>query len=500
MNAAPRSIAVVGGGTIAWIAALGLYRAFRHLGLEVTVLDTGPEAGAPVGRWTLPSQRGAHAQLGLGEVDFLRATGATFRMASEHIGWQAVTGRFMHAHGEIGQPVGVVPFYKRLLLETMQGRPERAENYSIASLAAKNGRFAQPMGGAKDLTSGFSYGFHVEESAYVDFLRNAAEKAGVRRVAGTLSGLRRDADGRVAALQLEGGGALEADFFLDCSGADALLMRELDDDTRVDWRRWFPCDRAIGGFAPAERDPAPLTRTQATDAGWAWRAPVVSATLVGSFHSSVFMSDDAAHDRLRESAPDLRDATLSKFAAGRRENFWVGNCVALGSAAVALEPLAGATLHLAQLGLAQFVELFPLDAHSEAEATEYNRQMAAYADALRDFTLAHYRSGARRDGAFWNAVGAEPLPESLALKLDQFRASGRITIHDNETFEEMDWAWLLMGAGEIPHALETSIETLLAEMPREQVAALRVHLERLVSTMPRHGDYLQRLHSAPRKP
>ena len=500
MSAAPRSIAVVGGGTIAWIAALGLHRAFRHLGLEVTVLDTGPESGAPVGRWTLPSQRGAHAQLGLGEVDFLRATGATFRLASEHAGWQGGNGRYLHAHGEIGQPIGVVPFYKRLLLETMQGRPERAENYSIASLAAKNGRFAQPMGGSKDLTAGFSYGFHVDERVYGDFLRSAAEAAGVRRVAGTLSGPRRSVEGSVEALQLEGGGTLEADFFLDCSGADALLMRTLGDDSRIDWRRWFPCDRAIGGFAPAENEPAPLTRTQATDAGWLWRAPVMSATLVGSFHSSMFTSDDAAHEDLRQLAPGLRDATLSSFSAGRRENFWVGNCVALGSAAVELEPLAGASLHLAQLGLAQFVELFPLDARNDAEATEYNRQMAAYADALRDFTLAHYRSGARRDGAFWNAVGAEPLPESLALKLDHYRASGRITIHDNETFEETDWAWLFMGAGEIPQLLETSIETLLADMPREQVAALRVYLERLVSTMPRHRDYLQRLHSTPRKP
>jgi tryptophan halogenase len=498
MNSAPRHVAVVGGGSIAWIAALGLRRAFRHLDLDVTVLDTGPETGAPPGWWTLPSQRGAHAQLGVGELEFLRATGATFKLATEHAGWQGANSRFMHAHGDIGQPIGIVPFYKRLLLEARRGRLERAENYSIASLAAKQGRFAQPVGGAQDLTSGFAYGFHVDERALADFLRGAAQKGGVRRIAGAFSGVKPAADGFVQSLLFEGG-AIEADFFLDCTGADALLMHELGDQTRVDWHRWFPNDRALAGYAPAEADPAPLTRTRAGDAGWSWRAPVMAATLAGSFHSSAFTSDDAAHEQLQQLSPGIRDATLTKLNPGRREYFWKGNCLALGAAAVELEPLAGASLHLSQLGLAQFVELFPLG-RGDAESVEYNRQMAAYADSLRDFTLAHYRLGARCEGEFWKAVDAEPLPESLALKLDLYRASGRITIHDNEIFEETDWAWLLMGAGEVPQALETAVESVVAEHPYEQVDVLSVQIERLVSTMPRHGDYLRRLHSAPRKP
>jgi len=495
VSAGPRSVVVVGGGSVAWIAALALRRTFRHLPLDVTVLDTGPDATGPRVHWTLPSQRGAHAQLGVGEGEFLRATGATFRLASEHTGWQGGERRYVHAHGEIGTPIDVTPFYKWIVERTLAGKTERAEDWSIAALAARNGRFAQPMGAEKELTASFTYGFHVDERAYATFLRSAADRGGVRRIVGTLADVQRAADGRVETLRLADGGQVSADFFVDASGAGALLMSRVDDTPRLDWRRWFPCDRAIAGLAPGEVDPAAMTRTLAGDNGWSWRVPLMGATAVGGYHASAFGGDDALRAGLERVAPGLRDVAVVPVTAGRRQKFWVNNCVALGAAAVELEPLAGAHLHLAQLGLAAFMELFPLDSHPAAEAAEYDAQMAAYADRLRDFTLAHYRAGPRRPGAFWDAVHAEPLPDSLAAKLDPWRASGRLTIADFETFEETDWAWLLIGAGDRPQALELRVADEVRKLLPVEAESLRQTIARLASSMPRHGDFLRRLHA-----
>ena len=44
-------------------------------------------------------------------------------------------------------------------------------------------------------------------------------------------------------------------------------------------------------------------------------------------------------------------------------------------------------------GSQRSIELFPLDGRSAIEGVEYNRVMAEHADALRDFTMAHYRGG-----------------------------------------------------------------------------------------------------------
>ena len=120
-----RSIAVAGSGPMVWITASALRRAFQHLQLDVCVVDTGPTRDARIGRWTLPSQRGIHGLLGIAEPHFVQQTGATFKLASEHVGWQGEGSRFLHAHGEIGVEIGGMPFYKFLQRETLAGRAEK---------------------------------------------------------------------------------------------------------------------------------------------------------------------------------------------------------------------------------------------------------------------------------------------------------------------------------------------------------------------------------------
>src|SRR5688572_32215178 len=131
------SVIVAGSGPIAWICAAALLRANRQRALAVVVVDTGPGRDAPVGRWTLPSQRGMHALLGIAEPHFVEHTGTTFKLATEHLGWQGEGSRFLHAHGEIGRQIGTTPFYKFIQKETLAGRPERPEAFSVAGAAAR---------------------------------------------------------------------------------------------------------------------------------------------------------------------------------------------------------------------------------------------------------------------------------------------------------------------------------------------------------------------------
>ena len=79
----------------------------------------------------------------------------------------------------------------------------------------------------------------------------------------------------------------------------------------------------------------------------------------------------------------------------------------------------------------------------------------------------------------------------LAHKLDLFGANGRINLHDHESFEETDWAWLLLGAGIVPSALELQIFAARVGRSAEQVAPLRTHIERVAGSMPRHIEYVR---------
>ena len=127
MTSTVKRIVIAGDGPIAWIAASAFTRSLRHLGLEVTVLDEAPEPDPPRALWTLPSQRGAHAQIGVSEGPLLRATGATYRLGSEFIGWQGEASHFVHAHGEIGSPIEATPFYKYLIARALAGHAEKPE-------------------------------------------------------------------------------------------------------------------------------------------------------------------------------------------------------------------------------------------------------------------------------------------------------------------------------------------------------------------------------------
>ena len=491
MSAPPGRVVVLGSDSVAWITASSLAKAFQHRKLDVVVVEHGATA-APAGRWTLPSQRGIHALLGIAEPDFVHRTGATYKLASEHLGWQGEGSGFVHAHGEIGSPLGGIPFYKYLVREWLAGHAEPVSNYSLAAAAAVSGRFARPMGKDTALTASFTYGFHIGEESYAGYLRAHAAKLGVKCADAPIAGVDRDADGYARALRLSDGTALAADLFVDCT-RDAPLMNA-GAAARVDWSTWLPCDRLLVARAPAPANPPAMLRTTAASAGWRWRMPLARETLVGYTYASAFIGDDEARAELATAEP-LASAPLpvAHFSSGRRSILWDRNCIAMGPAAMQIEPLAGADLHAAQLGVSTLIELFPRDARGDVERIEYHRLMTEHLDSLRDFTLAHYVAGRARPGAFWEAVRAAPVPERLAHKLELFRANGRIELLDFESFEETDWAWLLLGTGCKPDALELSVVLHLEKFDSREAAPLKAQVRNLAASMPPHFEYVRRL-------
>lgn len=487
-------VIVVGNDVHAWLAAASLKRAFQRRDLDVCVVDLGGTVDSPFAFWTLPSLRGTHSLLGIKESDFVRRTGATFKLATEHRAWQGQTSRYLHAHGEIGSEISGIPFYKYLLLQATLRRRESHEPYSLAAIAARNGRFARPMSQSA-LTSSFTYAFHVDASSYGAYLREHAGKIGVRRIGGRLAEVAIAENGDIEALLLEGGDRLEADFFIDCSGRGALLMSRVSDGTRDDWSAWLPNDRLLSAPAAAIEDPRAVTETAAQETGWLWRLPLARSSAIGFVYSSAFSSDEAAVERLCQASGNSSSSrnvamACSRLSQGRRKSFWERNCLALGETAIEIEPLAGANLHLTQLGIATFIEMFPIASDTRLEQIEYNRMLGEFADSVRDFTIAHYRTSARSE-AYWSAVRDAAPPSRLQQKMDLYAATGRIDLRDNEVFDEVDWAWVLLGSGSFPDRIGVHPRSALDQVRADDLATLRDSIERLAATMPRHIDFVR---------
>ncbi|NLG76967.1 MAG: tryptophan 7-halogenase [Xanthomonadaceae bacterium] len=487
---AVQRVLVVGSDSHAWLAAAALKRAFHRRGLDVCVLDLGATGDAPVARWTLPSLLGMLSLLGIKETDFVRRTDATFKLATEHRGWQSATSRFLHAHGELGIELAGVPFYRYLLQQAVRRSKERHELYSLAAMAARSGRFARPMSHSR-LTSSFTYALHVPEASCAAYLREHAERLGVRRIEGRLEHVALAPSGDIDELILANAGRAKADFYVDCSGRAGRLIGRVCDAPRDDWSAWLPNDRMLSAAAAPIDDARAVTETIAQETGWLWRLPLARSSAVGFVYNSAFLSDEAAIERLVSfGAVRSEDVSRTVLSQGRRQRFWERNCVALGEAALEIEPLAGASLHFTQLGIATFIEMFPIARDTRLETIEYNRTVGEYADSLRDFTIAHYMTSARSD-AYWAAARAAAPPLRLQHKMDLYAATGRIELLDNEVFDETDWAWLLLGSGAFPDRIGLHSQSTLSNLRSGDLVGLRESIERLAATMPRHMDFVR---------
>ncbi|MDR7272939.1 tryptophan halogenase [Pelomonas saccharophila] len=491
-----RRIVIVGGGSAGWMSAAALAARLGQGRWQISLVESDEIGIVGVGEATIPPIRGFNARIGLDEDEFLRETGGTFKLGIEFVNWGAVGERYMHAFGDVGRPLDELPFHQHWL---RLGAQLPLAEFSINNQAALAGRFMRPrpdMAGSP--LAEIAYAFHFDASRYAALLRRHAEKQGVERIEGRVE--RVDCEGgHIRALHLNGDRKVEGDFFIDCSGLHALLIGKTLGVPFEDWSNWLPCDRAWAVPTASHGPLLPYTRATAHDAGWQWRIPLQHRTGNGHVFASAFTDEAAARDTLMrnlESEPPA-EPRLIKFRTGRRQQAWVGNCVAIGLASGFLEPLESTSLHLIQSAVLRLIDLFPSDGLEPADITEYNRQTAAEMASVRDFIILHYKLTRRDDSAFWRHCRAMAVPESLQARMNLFASHGRLFRHGQELFSEPSWLQVLMGQGLMPRGHHPLAAMRSPEQAQQIVDDVQRVVRRCVDVMPSHADFIAAHCAAP---
>lgn len=178
---------------------------------------------------------------------------------------------------------------------------------------------------------------------------------------------------------------------------------------------------------------------------------------------------------------------------GRRPRPWVHNVLALGDAAIAVDPLEWTNLALAHSAIRRALDLLPgRDCHP-LELAEYNRRAGQEALRVRDFLALHYLRSGRSDGSFWRDLATRPLPGSLDNTLHHFLKRGRLPFYEEELFTRDSWLAALFGLGLVPAHLDPSATAAASE---EAFAALRKFEQRVQAETeyaPLHADFLAAL-------
>ncbi|VVT22030.1 Tryptophan halogenase [Sphingomonas sp. EC-HK361] len=486
------SVVIVGGGTAGWMAAAAAARFLDDGHRRITLVESDAIGTVGVGEATIPPILGFNRLLGIDEAEFVRETGATFKLGIEFVDWGGRGERYFHPFGEHGRDFQGVAFHQYWLKHRHAARIGVLSDYAMAGVAAAAGRFAPPATDPRAPLSQLAYAYHFDAGLYAAFLRRRAEAQGVVRIEGRISGVETDAQtGFVGAVVLEDGRRVAGDLFIDCSGFRSLLLGETLGVGYRDWSHWLPCDRAVAVPAARAAPLPPFTRATAQAAGWQWRIPLQHRTGNGLVYASAHLSDDAAEDALVAGvdAPLAAPRRLS-FTAGVRERLWDRNVVALGLAGGFIEPLESTSIHLIQTGISKLFWLFPDKGFSAVERDTYNRLMTEQFEYVRDFIVLHYKATRRDDTPFWRYVRNMAIPDSLAHKIALFREKGRVMRFDHDLFAVPSWVAVMLGQGIAPQGYDPLVDAMDDARICAAMAEMRAGYAAQALRMPLHADYV----------
>ena len=188
---------------------------------------------------------------------------------------------------------------------------------------------------------------------------------------------------------------------------------------------------------------------------------------------------------------------MEKIRPGKRHRSFEKNVVAIGLAAVFLEPLESTSIHLIQTGLLRLLALLPGAGFHPADVAEYNRQTDEEYREVRDFIIAHYKVTNREDTPFWAYVKDMHVPDSLRQRLELFASSARFfKDRERELFREESWVQVLLGQG-FQAAYDPSVDLV----PEAQIMGYLKDIVDVIAatadSMPSHSDYIARTCAAP---
>lgn len=489
----PRKFVVVGGGTAGWMAAAVLVHALKDRVGSVELVESEEIGTVGVGEATIPPIQFLNSLLGVDEFDFIRKTQATFKLGIEFRDWTRKGHAYFHPFGPHGASIEGVSFHHYWLRLREQGDTSLIDDYSMATVAARMGKFAVPPKELPPGVPGMGYAYHFDAGLYARYLRDYAEARGVRRTEGRIQSVKlRAADGFVEALELEGDRRVEGDFFIDCSGFRGLLIEGALETGYEDWSAWLPCDRALAVPCEGVSPLTPFTRSTARSAGWQWRIPLQHRIGNGYVYSSGFISDDEAAETLManlDGAP-LGDPRPLRFTTGRRKKSWNRNVVALGLASGFMEPLESTSIHLVQTGVMRLLSLLPVAGHDETSATEFNRLTQIEYEQIRDFLILHYHATERDDSPLWNYCREMAIPDSLQHKIDLFRSRARVARFDDQLFAEPSWLAVFLGQGIQPRTHDPLADAPALSDVSAKLAGIRGVIHNLASRLPTHDQFI----------
>jgi tryptophan halogenase len=420
-----RRVAVVGGGSAGWFAALELRKLFLDK-VEIVLVESETLGIIGAGEGSLPNFNRALDRYQIDRTEFMRETRSTYKLGLSLEGWRtgAKDDVFLHPFAFLSQgvdlnswiePNGSYPLASILINQNLPldhfpdvwrlyregASQEQAESYLQEQLKQYS---VPPMA------------FHFDARKLAAYLREVAVKRGVKRINAQVNSVRLDERRHVTDLILEDG-EIAVDFVIDASGLRRLIIEKA---LNAPWRSYCEhllLNEALPFFIPAQTaNPSLVTRAIAMKNGWMWSIPTQERLGVGYVYSNQHTDREGA---LREAQEywgmEIEPVNHFSFSPGHFEKVWIGNVMAVGLSSGFVEPLEATSIGQTLVQLARFNQLVSCSDGiiPQQLVDEFNRDITRHWDGIRDFLFLHYDTP-RQDTAFWRAASSAPAPASYA--------------------------------------------------------------------------------------
>jgi len=481
-----KKVVILGGGTAGWMAAAGLGKMMGSQ-IEVILVESDDIPTVGVGEATIPTLLGYHRLLGIDEQEFLKATQGTFKLGIEFIRWGGNDKQYFHSFGSTGKGFWAGDFHHIWLRGQEHGLGSPFSEYSLETQAALAGKFTTE--GSPKL----NYAYHLDAGLYAKFLRGFSESHGVKRIEGKVSSVNVDSrSGAIDSIVLASGDKVSGDLFIDCSGFKGLLIEEALHTGYEEWSDWLLCDSAVAVQTELSGSFNPLTQSVAHDAGWQWRIPLQNRMGNGFVYCSKYIDHDAAKELLINNVdgPQINEPRLIPFTPGKRKKGWNKNCVSLGLASGFIEPLESTSIHLIMTGVMRLMVLFPSLLNMDDMAKEYNRQLKAELEDIRDFIILHYCVGGAGQSPMWDYCRKMELPSTLQERLELFKSSGQIFKRQDELFRVDSWLQVIMGQGTMPKEIHPVAYQMTEPEMKQFLTQYHSGITKYVSSLPSQKEFI----------
>ena len=445
-----RSIAVLGGGSAGFMAAITLKRKLPDLAVRVI---RSPDIGV----------------IGVGE-------GTTLSFPKHFFEYLRLKPQQFYAQAEPTWKLGIKflwgprpDFYYTFSYEFQQRYPELSRNngffygneYNFAgrysAFMAHDKAFPRQPNGAPEFHN--QHAFHVENKKLVAWLEAVARSLEVEVTDATVTPER--SNGGITALVTETGERVTADLYVDASGFRSELLGRTLGEPFLSYADALFCDRAvIGGWPRTDEPIKPYTVAETMDAGWCWQIEHENWINRGYVYASNFISDQAALDELLKKNPKIaNEPRMVKFRSGRYARNWVGNVVGIGNAVGFVEPLEATALQVICVEASTLADSL-IDSQCGPNPTLvklYNDYNARAWDDIRDFLAVHYKFNTRLNTPFWQAARNDTALHGAEFLVDFYRENGPSVVagvqllHPSNSFGMDGYLALLVGQN-VPHA------------------------------------------------